>query len=87
MDPTQNQKPVGTSVSDPNAGVAQTPTAEPVVSTPTPAMPSEPVVPASEPQVPATPEPVAPVASVTPTEETGDVGTGGMPSTTPPAAV
>ncbi|MCX6704315.1 MAG: hypothetical protein NTZ07_02605 [Candidatus Woesebacteria bacterium] len=84
MDPTQNQKPVGASVSDPNAGVAQTPIAEPVVSTPTPAMPSEPVVPASEPQVPATPEPVAPVAPVTPAEGTGDAGAG-MPPTTPPA--
>ena len=81
MDPTQNQNPMGTPVVDPNAGV-QVPQADPVVSTPTPTMPSEPVIPAPEPEVPAMPEPVAPVVPVSPVDGTGDAG---MPPSTPPA--
>jgi hypothetical protein len=83
MDPQNNQNPTGTPVADPNAGV-QVPQAEPVVSTPPPAMPAEPVVPAPEPEVPAMPEPVAPVTPVAPAEGTGDAGTG-MPPVAPPA--
>jgi hypothetical protein len=72
MDPNI-QNPVSPVVptSDPNTGIPAS-VPEPTMPTPPPAMPAEPVASVPEPVVPA--------------EGTGEVG-GGMPPTTPPAAI
>lgn len=101
MDPNQvNQNP--TPAVDPITGI-QTPAPEPMIPTTPPVTPVEPVAPVipevPEPVVPSVPEPVVPVeptptveeqpaAPVTPVvPQSGDMGGGQMPPTTPPAAV